>query len=813
MITKVKSVFLIPLIVLLTVFTLFSTLSASSVSAAAGIVLSSDKGYPGETITISGSFNTVNSGLATITFNDSYMGLVNISSGYFTGTFQVPVLERGTYSVVVQTAGNTESVSTIFIITPHINLSTSAVQVGDEITINGNGFLEGEVFIYLDNSTTVLAETSANESGILDEVTVTVPAANKAIHYFIAADSTGYNNAAYATFSIVPRIILSSTVQEISAGDSLNIIGSGFASSSIITVNLKGTPVNTNPSSIVTDDTGSFTASFAVPATMARGACSIMAIDTAKNFATYVITINEKITLSESRGVIGESITVKGSSFKPNDTISVYFDNEVITNAQTDSNGSFTINLTIPSASQGTYNIKVKDSDNNEAAADFTITPKIVINPISDTIGTLTKVSGYGFSASSDINVYFDDINVAVAKTNSVGSFTVNIDIPVSTSGEHMILAEDDEDNNASAIFITTPKIMLNIDTGVFGDIITITGNGFTAGNAFDNAVTFTVDNTPGLNIEDVYTDLTGSFSVSFTIPGLTNGNHIIKAEDTYGNYSTVELTIKASIVLQNTTTGVIVQSGGYATGVEDDKIQITGYGFKANSTFVVKYGDVMIPTVADSVTTDTKGGFSASFSVPGIVNEIFIVEASDGSNTAYTNFIETIEKDRPAAVSLSSPVNTVKVKQPVVFNWTASNDKNGVIYKLQISTDSAFTNIVLNTGNITTTSYTIAKESKLKSVSEKNPYYWRVMAVDGVGNESDWTTDTFIVGFIWPVWLTYVLIGVLGLVFLIVIGFWLGRKIATGRDDKTYNYDMDTDLEYRYREQYPDANLDHSYR
>jgi hypothetical protein len=99
--------------------------------------------------------------------------------------------------------------------------------------------------------------------------------------------------------------------------------------------------------------------------------------------------------------------------------------------------------------------------------------------------------------------------------------------------------------------------------------------------------------------------------------------------------------------------------------------------------------------------------------------------------------------------------------------------------------------------------------ENKLKPVSAKNPYYWRVMAIDGVGNESAWATDTFIIGSSWPVWLTYVLIGIAGFAVLVIAGFWLGRRIAMLRNDSGYNYSMDNDIEYRYREQYPDANLD----
>ncbi|MCK9320110.1 hypothetical protein, partial [Methanoculleus sp.] len=83
MITKAKLVFQISLIILLTVLLCFTALPSSSVSAATSLSLSLYTGSPGTTVNVTGSFNTVNNGVATITFNDTYMGLATISSGSF----------------------------------------------------------------------------------------------------------------------------------------------------------------------------------------------------------------------------------------------------------------------------------------------------------------------------------------------------------------------------------------------------------------------------------------------------------------------------------------------------------------------------------------------------------------------------------------------------------------------------------------------------------------------------------------------------------------------------------------------------------
>jgi hypothetical protein len=73
------------------------------------------------------------------------MGLAYISNtGNFTGTFTVPDLQCGTYAVEVVASILTESLSAEFEIVPQINMSSSVVCVGEQITITGSGFSAGK---------------------------------------------------------------------------------------------------------------------------------------------------------------------------------------------------------------------------------------------------------------------------------------------------------------------------------------------------------------------------------------------------------------------------------------------------------------------------------------------------------------------------------------------------------------------------------------------------------------------------------------------------------------------------------------------
>jgi hypothetical protein len=791
MFTKAKTVFrFFPAILISLLF--FSLLPISPVSATTGFTLSKYSGSPGDTITISGTFDTVSTGAAAITFNNIYMGLATISSGSFTDTFQVPVLPRGKYTVSITVEGSSVSLSEEFTVIPMIAINDSTVCVGDQIIITGNGFSTGTVYLYIDNSATPFITTTANESGILNPLTITVPSANKAVHILKAVDNAGTANSVYTTFNVIPKITLSDNTS--GAGAQVTVTGTGFASSSMITITLNSITMST--SLILTDNTGSFIATFSLPITLSKGNCSILASDSSGNVATASLLIKQSISLSSDSGSAGDTVTINGASFDPNKAVSIYFNNVILSNTQTDAYGAFSLDISIPSITQGSYIIKAVDANNNEATEHFAVEPYITITSDSNKVGANVNINGYGFAVLSDITIFFDNESISTIKTNSNGAFTVEVAIPHSICGEHTIKVVDQEDNQKSIIFTTIPDISLDYNSGFYGDIVTISGTGFASGSSVLNRAAFTIDNTAlAINEENVYTDEAGNFTASFTIPDIAGGTHVIRAVDTYNNTASFSLGVEPSITLNLT------------TGIAGDEVQITGHGFASNKKINITYNNGSITTTPANVMTSGTGTFNTSFIIPDIAAGTYKIEAGDGINTAAADFIETIETAPPAAVSLISPVDNNKASQPVVFNWSASSDPSGVFYKLQVGTDATFSTIKLDIGNLTATSYKMDSETKLESVNSKNPYYWRVMAIDGVGNESGWTTDTFIVSSGWPVWLI-VICGILGFAILVLLGLWIGRKMATIRNDSAYNYNIDADIENQYREQYPDNTL-----
>ena len=126
-------------------------------------------------------------------------------------------------------------------------------------------------------------------------------------------------------------------------------------------------------------------------------------------------------------------------------------------------------------------------------------------------------------------------------------------------------------------------------------------------------------------------------------------------------------------------------------------------------------------------------------------------------------------------------PENNVEAEADTYFDWEDVTDTSGVTYTVQIATDADFASIVLEKEGLAYSDYTITRGKGLEPARKEAPYYWRVKAIDGASNESEWSTPrSFYItrSFAIPGWITYTLIG-LGVVLLGFLCFWIGRRSA----------------------------------
>jgi len=517
---------------------------------------------------------------------------------------------------------------------------------------------------------------------------------------------------------------------------------------------------------------GYFSTSFVVPSTATPGLTYIIVRDgpsyTSTALATTPFTVTARqITISPSSGYVGSTVTVSGSGFDPNSSVTIYFDTTAVHTVTTTATGTFSgATFSVPESYRGTHAVKGGDASGDSPGVSFTVLQKITVTPTSGAVSDTITVRGTGFAANSGITLYFDNTSVSAGTTvtNANGSFTNNIFvIPLSSRGGHTIKARDASGNNATTPFNIAEKITISPTSGTSGTTVTVNGTGFSSSTSITiryNAVPVTTSPTA------LYTDAKGSFTASFNVPAGVAGTYSVQATDgTYSASANFAATVDATIS-QTTSTA----SPGHA-GME---LTITGTGFKPNATVTITYTTETI-TLA-TVTTDANGAFSVTATIPPSVAGNHTITVTDGYTSKQFTFV--MESQAPPVPAPLLPEEGIKEKEVAYFDWQDVVDSSGVTYTLQIAPGAGFANITLEKQKLTTSSYTLTETEKQLFTGKDTPYYWRVKAVDGASNESGWSDVwSFYIRF-FPGWAKYTLIGI-GAVLLALLTLWIGMRMG----------------------------------
>lgn len=277
---------------------------------------------------------------------------------------------------------------------------------------------------------------------------------------------------------------------------------------------------------------------------------------------------------------------------------------------------------------------------------------------------------------------------------------------------------------------------------------VTVKGTGFPAKNS-DIQVMFDGVDT-GMS---VYTNDLGTFTGQFTVPETVAGNHQFEAYDeniSFGDAITTNLQVGPTISLQPEHPDI------------GSEVTVTGKGFAGKSLVSIKYDDVV---VSNSPTTTDSGTFTEKFNVPDSSADNHIITATDkaGNVATYGLPLESTPPQTPGPISPAQERFGWFGSQPVLFTWSEVSDPSGITYVLEVDKSLRFFPLapgMRKTG--------LTKPSTVMTLPP-GTYYWRVKAIDGAGNESDWSLSPypFQVGFFSGI---YLAIG--ALIFIIIFIF-----------------------------------------
>jgi hypothetical protein len=637
---------------------------------------------------------------------------------------------------------------------PYIDLSDSEGPVGESITIKGYSFPSGTNYYTIDfenyGSNPIVKRFSAGTSFTK---TITIPE-RPAGDYAITVFDDDDNEITSETFTIIPTLTLSPTTAKV--GDTITAKGTGYSTSSLVTLDIDGDEITDKK----TNSSGTFSVTFTVP-DASRGAHTITGTDEDDNDADADLAITPKIIVSATSASIGDKITVSGSGFTASSAITITLDG-INTNTTATTNAEGTLSekqVTIPVIAGGNHTLTVKDAAGYSATASLSTTQSISINPKSGPADTEITITGGGFTPSKPVTVTFKGTTVtttpATVTSDTSGNFTATIKAPKYAAGVYTIsVTQGSLTSNAS--FTQTSTAGLSATSGAVGSTITASGSGYASGAK----ITLKYD---GNDLTSATADNNGSFSATFKVPAGPAGQHKIIITDNI-NPATLNFTATAASLL----------SAG--TGNVGSNVDVGGDAYAPGSTITIKFDANVIVTA----TADASGSYMATLTIPASKGGNHTITVTDGTTTTTTSF--SVETTPPGAPALTLPLNGEKNDAEANFQWNAVTDPSApVTYTLQIAQDSAFASIVLEKTGLTSNSFQLSEQQKLKSSEKDKPYYWRVKAIDAASNESNWSTaQTFTVGIALPSWL-WIAVGILGGVLLLVIGLLVGRKMKGG--------------------------------
>ena len=502
-------------------------------------------------------------------------------------------------------------------------------------------------------------------------------------------------------------------------------------------------------------------------------------------------TPDPHIRVTPSSGHPGDTVTVKGYEFDEDEDVDIYYyitgsTKEEVATDEADDEGEFTVTFTVPDSCSGKHKVRA-DGQYNDAHDDFTVKPGLELDPEDGSVGTEVTLKGVGFDyKEEDIEVryYLDSSNYKKVKSgitaNKYGTWTTTFEIPASDKGSHKIDAEGDDSSLGDVedvSFEVEPGISLSPDEGYVGDTITVTGGGF---KDKESGITVTYDKEQMGSSTSA--DGNGAWTISFEIPASIKGTHKIDAS---GNSTTAsDIRDKNFTVLPKVT--LSPETTADSPGSVGTSLTVTGSGFPKSKAITVTYDGAEKGTATTTATGSFSGiSFEATHTQAAHTVE-HPVEVTYDSTSISTNFF--VESTAPPLPTLISPIEGSKAgfigwKFKPTFEWAAVIDESGIShYALEIADNEEFTDAILVSAagadlTVDTESDTVSYKLPKDKALPYGDYYWKVKAVDGAQNESEWSaTQSFKAGFL-PLWASIVIIILIVVLIGAVVYFFTRRK------------------------------------
>jgi len=516
------------------VFTASDRSSHTATAAFHVLTLLTDNPGSGPVTTVVTFSGTGYPAAATIDVNWTGPGVIACSAltsltGGFTCSFSVPATHAGVYVFTGKAPGaNGNTSSANFTVIPSLVVSPTRGPVGTNVTFYGTGYGSLRLAnVSWSEGLACSAETGAAGSFACS---FQIPAATVGVHSFTGYDPPG-TYSAMTTFTVIPQLTISPPAG--SVGTLLTFNGTGFNSSSAVTVSWAGGPVCPSTTSTL----GSFVCYVTLPAAT-FGVHLFTATDNSTDSASANFTVIPQLTANPSSGLVGTPVTFIGTGYAGGVAVTVSWASGVACSNSTSATGGFVCRFTIPAGTPGNvYGFTGTDGANDTAEATFTVVTSLAVAPTHGPAGTSITFTGTGYNASSTVTVSWAGGTACIEPTSAGGTFSCTFKIPTGTAGgSYTFTGKDLADNVASTTFVVTFLDVAPLG-GVVGTSVNFTAGGFAPSSPFQ--ITWT-DGTACSGS----TTATGTFRCSYVIPAVAVGPYTFTATDGGSEKATTIFTV-----------------------------------------------------------------------------------------------------------------------------------------------------------------------------------------------------------------------------------------------------------------------------
>jgi hypothetical protein len=447
---------------------------------------------------------------------------------------------------------------------------------------------------------------------------------------------------------------------------------------------------------------GSFSTTVTVPGTadMDYGDYFVYAYDAVGNADDAAFTIGPVISLSIDEGPVGSVVEIRGRGFDPAQQIDageITIDGVVcwIEDAPVDidDDGEFRLDIVIPQVDEAeTKTITVNEAGGADVAtADFEVTglAEIELEPEYGAPGDTVTIYGYNFTQirGVDVIVFIDEDDdgvldageqVGTFETTAEGEFTGTFTVPAFATETYDVIARQADYNieDSDSFRIGLMYVILSPTEGATGDLVTITGVGFTVNewwNATFNGIAIT-DATEPVSAEGTLLDAPGVLK-TFYVPTVEPGTYTITVLDIA---SGIEVTTTFEVT--ETTTVTITPS----EAPNEYTVTIKGYNFVDVATWAAasleftlwnETEDWDITAEIYDEEWDTEGNFTAKWDIwssDDLELGTYYINVTDGEGLYATATLEIVE----AIVECTPRLTEYHIGDTIAFDIKSSFPK-----------------------------------------------------------------------------------------------------------------------------------------